>query len=234
MRISVIVPTFNEEKNIENFLIQFERQTLPRKDFEIIIVDGGSTDRTREIASLYADKVILQKSRGIGGARNDGAKVAQSPFIATTDADVILPNFWLERILKHFDNSNVVAVCGSDGPIERNAKTRILYFFIRNIIHGASVLGLYCTGGTNSAFRKEVFEKIGGYKSLPHSDDVEIAFRLKREGRIVYDRNLFVRMSVRRLEKRGYFNTLLLWLKGDLRLIFGLDIKEIDYAREKY
>ena len=57
MRVSIIVPTFHEEAGMEGFLEQFDRQTMPRSDFEIIVVDGGSEDRTREVAARYADRV---------------------------------------------------------------------------------------------------------------------------------------------------------------------------------
>lgn len=234
-RISVVVPTYEEEESIEEFLKQFERQTLPRSDFEIIIVDGDSRDRTREIAERYADKVIIQRRKGIGGARNDGVDVASAPFVATTDADTILPERWLEIMLSHFErDEDVVAVVGPDGPIENSLRARIIYFLLRNIIHLATFFGLYTTGGTNSGFRRSAFLRIGGYKSLPHSDDVEIGFRLRKIGRIVYDKDLYVRLSVRRMEKMGYINTLLTWLKGDLRIICGLEVRGEGYAKQKY
>jgi glycosyltransferase involved in cell wall biosynthesis len=234
-RISVIVPTFEEERSIERFLNQFQNQTIPRSEFEIVVVDGDSKDRTREIAERYADKVIIQTSEGIGGARNDGVEIAESDFIATTDADIALPKRWLEIMLEHFENdARVVAVVGPDGPIEKNWKSRLVYFFLRSVIYLATFFNIYTTGGTNSGFRKSAFQKVGGYRSLPHSDDVEIGFRLKNIGKIVYDKELYVELSVRRMEKDGYVNTLLTWLKGDLRILLGLDIAGKGYAKQKY
>lgn len=234
-RISVVVPTYEEERSIQAFLKQFENQTIPRSEFEIIIVDGDSEDRTREIAGDYADKVIIQERKGIGGARNDGVDIAGAPFIATTDADIRLPDRWLEIMLSHFEkDEKVVAVVGPDGPIEKTWKSRLVYFFLRNVIYLATFFGMYTTGGTNSGFRRSAFLEVGGYKSLPHSDDVEIGFRLMKVGKIVYDKELFVELSVRRMEKNGYVNTLLTWLKGDLRILFGLDIGGKGYAKQKY
>jgi glycosyltransferase involved in cell wall biosynthesis len=234
-RISVVVPTYEEERSIQAFLKQFENQTIPRSEFEIIIVDGDSEDRTREIAGDYADKVIIQERKGIGGARNDGVDIAGAPFIATTDADIRLPARWLEIMLSHFEkDEKVVAVVGPDGPIEKTWKSRLVYFFLRNVIYLATFFGMYTTGGTNSGFRRSAFLEVGGYKSLPHSDDVEIGFRLMKVGKIVYVKELFVELSVRRMEKNGYVNTLLTWLKGDLRILFGLDIGGKGYAKQKY
>ncbi|HRT12001.1 MAG TPA: glycosyltransferase family 2 protein, partial [Methanoculleus sp.] len=71
--ISVVVPTYNEEQNIERCLRSLADQTVPRKNYEIIVVDGNSKDRTRDLAETLADQVFIQTSKRVGGARNDGA-----------------------------------------------------------------------------------------------------------------------------------------------------------------
>ncbi len=234
MKVSVVVPTYNEEGGIEAFLRQFGRQTLSRSEFEIIVVDGSSPDRTRERAAPLADRVILQASGGIGGARNDGAAIARADLVATTDADCRLPPTWLEHIVEDFRDPEVIAVCGPDGPVDAGAKARLVYFFVRSVIRAAALVGLYGTGGTNSAFRKSAFLAIGGYRSLPHSDDVDLGFRIRRCGRVVYDPRLFVGLSMRRQEKDGYLRTLFTWLRGDLKVLAGLPIEATDYARQTY
>ncbi len=234
MRISVVVPTYQEEKGIEPFLRQFERQTLPRSDFEIIVVDGGSRDRTREIAARLADQMIVQTSPGIGGARNDGVALARGELIATTDADCRVPPDWLAQIVKDFEDAEVVAVCGPDGPFDGGLKARFYYFFLRAIIRAAALAGLYGTGGTNSAFRKTAFLEIGGYRNLPHSDDIDVGVRIRAKGRILYDPRLDVGLSVRRLEKNGYLRTFFTWLRGDLKVLAGKPIEAAKYARQEY
>ncbi len=234
MKVSVIVPTYQEAKGIEAFLRQFERQTLPRSAFEIIVVDGGSRDGTREIASRSADRVILQTSKGIGGARNDGAAVARADLLATTDADCRVPPEWLERIVADFEDPRVVAVCGPDGPVDGGVKARFLYFFVRGIIRIAALVGIYGTGGTNSAFRKGAFQAVGGYRPLAHSDDVDLGVRIRANGRILFDPRLDVGLSVRRLEMDGYLRTFFLWLEGDLKVLAGRSVEPKEYARREY
>ena len=234
VRVSVVVPTFNEAAQIEPFLRQFDRQTLPRRDFEVIVVDGGSDDGTRDIALRFADAVIAQSSKGVGGARNDGVAIARAPIVATTDADCVVPPDWLERIARHFEDPTVVAVCGPDGPIERTWKARAVFLFLRGVIRLAASVGLYTTGGTNSAFRRETFQDIGGYRSLPHSDDVDLGFRLRARGGIVYDPRLDVRLSARRLERDGYLRTLFTWLRGDLKVLMGQPLADRPYGRQRY
>jgi glycosyltransferase involved in cell wall biosynthesis len=234
VRVSVVVPTYQESKRIEAFLAQFTRQTLPRTDYEIIVVDGDSRDGTRELATRYADRVITQTSPGIGGARNDGVRIATADVIATTDADCRLPARWLEHIVHDFEDPEVVAVCGPDGPFDGGLKARFIYVFVRGIIRFAALAGLFGTGGTNSAFRKDAFLAVGGYRNLPHSDDIDVGFRIKRKGRIVYDPRLYVELSVRRLEKDGYLRTLFLWLQGDLKLLGSKTLEAKEYARQEY
>lgn len=197
-------------------------------------MDGDSKDGTREIAARHADRVILQTSRGIGGARNDGVREARADLIATTDGDCRVPSDWLERIVRDFEDPGVVAVCGPDGPFDGGLKARVIYFFVRSLIRTAALLGVYGTGGTNSAFRKYTFLEIGGYRPLPHSDDIDLGVRLHAKGRIVYDPNLYVGLSVRRLEKNGYMRTLLLWLRGDLKVFAGEPIEGTGYDRQEY
>ncbi|MFQ6057055.1 MAG: glycosyltransferase [Methanosarcinales archaeon] len=229
----MIIPTYNEEKFIERTLKKLTNQTIPRNSYEVIVVDGNSNDRTREIAKKYADKVIIQKSKGVAGARNDGIRIAKYDFVATTDADVIVPKDWLENILYHLNNGSI-AVCGPDEPIEKTRKSKITFFFLRYLIRISSLFKYYCLGGTNSAFKKDVFQKIGGYRILPHSDDADLSFRFRKLGKITYDKRLNVKVSTRRMEKHGYLKTLWTWFKGDMRLLLGKKLKDIKYIREDY
>ena len=234
MKISVVVPTYQEGSGIEAFLRQFERQTLSRSEFELIVVDGGSRDGTGEIAARLADRVVLQTTTGIGGARNDGVAVARADLLATTDADCRVPPDWLDRIVADFEDPEVVAVCGPDGPFDGGLKARLLYGVVRGIIRLAALAGFYGTGGTNSAFRKVAFLAVGGYRSLAHSDDIDLGVRIQSQGRVVFDPRLDVGLSVRRLEKDGYLRTFFLWLQGDLKVLAGKPIEPREYARQEY
>ncbi len=234
MKVSVVVPTYQEAAGIEAFLRQFDRQTLPRSEFELIVVDGGSRDDTADLAAKIADRVIFQTTPGIGGARNDGARIARADLIATTDADCRLPPDWLERIVRDFGDPKVVAVCGPDGPFDGGLKARFVYLFVRGVVRLAALVGIYGTGGTNSAFRKEAFLAVGGFRSLAHSDDIDLGVRIRSLGRILFDPELYVELSVRRLEKDGYLRTLFLWLQGDLKVFARRPVEERPYARREY
>jgi len=96
-KVSVVIPAYNEESYIGACLNSLANQTLDRRDYEIVVVDGGSEDETVDIAREYADNVIIQHSKGVGGARNDGVEVSSGEIVAMTDADIILPCNWLEE-----------------------------------------------------------------------------------------------------------------------------------------
>ncbi len=232
--ISIVIPTYNEEKYLERTLATLSNQTLQREKYEIIIVDGGSKDRTIEIARKYADKVMVQKAGGVPAARNEGVEAAKFDLIATTDADTIVPRDWLEKIVRWFSKDDIIAVCGVDGPIEKTTKAVLLFKFLRTLLTVSSKLNYYCLGGCNSAFRKEVFLKLGGYRNLPHSDDVDLGLRMRKAGKIIFDRSLMVEISIRRLEKHGYLKVLWTWFKGEIQLLLGRDLRETDYFKQQY
>ncbi len=220
VKLSVIIPTYNEERGIEATLRSISSQTLPRDDYEIIVVDGGSTDNTVKIASKYADLVIQQKSKGVGGARNDGVAVARGRVVVHTDADVIVRNDWLQQILSYF-SLGVVAVCGPDEPLEPDPKYKVLYSLINLFSLLAYKLGVVWTRGTNTAVLRDAFLKVGGYTDYPLCDDGELGLRLRRIGKVLYSPKIVVKMSTRRFKKYGTLRVLKEWIKGDLMIFMG-------------
>src|SRR5262252_5573163 len=107
MTFSIIVPTFNEERIIANTL-EAIRHHLSHIDYELIVTDDGSTDRTCDIAERYADTVVrLTGTKGtIGANRNRGARVARGDYLVFVDADVLIPkaNEFFATIAKNFKN----------------------------------------------------------------------------------------------------------------------------------
>jgi len=211
--ISVIIPTFNEEENIAQCLVSLCHQTIPRNEYEIIVVDGGSKDATCEIARKYADKVFTQTSKKVGGARNDGVKEAKGDIIATTDADCILPRDWIQRIGEDFKNPAVVQLYGPVYPIEEGFGNKFSLFLANTFSRiGYYSRTFYYTLGCNTAFRKDAFERAGMYRCIDAGDDLEIAMRLKDLGKIRFDGKLRVGFSMRRYQKFGTFQSIYEWI----------------------
>lgn len=231
--ISVIVPTYNEEQNISACLQSLNRQTLPRDSYEIIVVDGGSKDQTREIATPLADQVFVQTSKKVGGARNDGAMAAHGEILATTDADCVLQKDWLERIRDDFARDPaIVQVYGLVYPIEDSLKNR-LSLASANLFSriGYHTRTLYYTLGCNTAFRKEAFMKAGMYRTIDAGDDLEIARRTCRIGKVSLDTDLKVGFSMRRYQQFGTLKSLYQWIYIVVR---GGTSEKYSYSQREY
>jgi glycosyltransferase involved in cell wall biosynthesis len=231
--ISVVIPTYNEEANIAVCLASLCNQTLPRERYELIVVDGGSKDSTREIAAKYADQVFIQTSKKVGGARNDGAKAAKGEIVATTDADCIIPPDWLERIEADFArHPDVVQVYGLVHPKEKNLKHSISLalanFFSRL---GSWTHTMYYTLGCNTAFRREVFMKVGMYRCIDAGDDLEIARRTSEVGKVYLDPSLRVAFDMRRYDQFGTLKSLWEWIYIVVR---GGDSEKYSYSKREY
>lgn len=231
--ISVIVPTYNEEANIAPCLESLCHQTLPRERYEIIVVDGGSTDRTREIAEQYADLVFVQTSKKVGGARNDGAKAAQGEILATTDADCVIPPDWLARIDADFTgHPDAVQVFGLLNPKVAGGKCTLSLFLINNFARfGALTHLIYYTLGCNTAFRRDAFMQAGMYRCIDAGDDLEIACRMRKAGRVLLDQKLRVAFDMRRYEQYGTLRSLWEWWAIVLQ---GGNSKKYHYSKREY
>ena len=230
--ISVIVPSFNEEERIDGCLASLTHQTIPRNQYEIIVVDGGSKDNTRMIAEKYADSVFIQTSLKVGGARNDGAAVAKGDILVMTDADTYLPPDWLERIGRGFIQPEVVMLYGLVWPIERTIKNWF-YLFLANTFSGIGYLTgtIYFTLGCNSAFRRDAFIQAGMYRVSDAGDDLEIAHRMRKIGKIRFDCRLWVGFSMRRYDQFGALKSVYEWFY----IVFhGGDVDKYAYTRRDY
>jgi len=211
--ISVIIPSYNEEANIARCLLSLQNQTIPREEYEIIVVDGNSKDRTREIAGSYADIVFIQTSNKVGGARNDGVLRSRGGIIVTTDADCVLPADWLENIKSEFSKQPIVQLYGPVDPIEEGIKNRISLFFANTFARIGYYSGaLYYTLGCNTAFDRETFIKAGMYRTVDAGDDLEIARRMRKLGKVKFSNRVRVGFSMRRYQQYGTLKSLYEWL----------------------
>ena len=214
MEISVIVPTLNEGGYLRRALESLRKQTFD--DFEIIIVDGNSSDATVDVAKEYTDRVFVLKKRGVPIARNYGAKKSRGRITAHTDADCLMPPQWLERMYDDFEKKDVEMVWG---PVYYDEEASLLGKIHLNTFW---MLQRYTwkfapyTFNPNLAFTKEGFEKIGRYREdISFMDDYDIGRRGIKNLRYLFDPDNSVIFSGRRYRSSiTVITELMKYLKG--------------------
>ncbi len=217
MKFSVIIPALNEEKYIAESIKALLRQDIPRKDFEIIVVDNGSRDKTKQIAKKTgADIVITEKKRGTNIARQSGINASSGKILAFLDADCLPPPDWLRKIEKILKQKNIAAV---SGPYDYGFKgfkliLEKLYEYVLMVHLDTTFYILFgrragqIMGGNFAALKKTI-EKIGGLPPLTfYGDDSTIAMLIARNvGKVYFTPKLEIKSSPRRFEKRGLLKT---------------------------
>lgn len=187
MEATVVIPALNEEEFIEDCLRSLRAQTVP---VYIIVLDNGSTDKTVEIAKKYADEVLIHPGLPVWKMKQLGVETAKTPIVVTTDADTVVPPEWIEKLLRHFSDPNVVAVGGPIWPFEPD---KVSYLYTKSLSAIAQAGLLY---DANMAFRRDVMLRSGGYSRLRRGWDWELSSRLRKYGRVVYDPEAYVHTDV--------------------------------------
>lgn len=202
--VSVIVPTWNEEKYLPRCLLSLvdQKDTEP---FEIIVVDGGSADQTVKIAEKYADKVLVKPGLPVGAARNLGVKNAESEILAFIDADTVASSHWVKQIADSFHN-HAVAVTGPTYPYEGTHLDDLVYRVATGWAQPFSLrLGFPHVAGFNCAYSKTAFWNAGGFdEGRELSEDVMLGLKIRHEGRVLFNPEMVAYTSLRRIRKFGY------------------------------
>lgn len=204
--ISVVIPAYNEVQVINKALASVAGQDFPGK-FEVIVVDNNSSDGTAEAAKKFHNqlnlKIISEARQGRGAARATGFAAAQGDIICSTDADTIVPPNWLREITTPLSKSGVIAVAGTSKIDEGTALQNKIFNWLqpRVAMWFQKRHGYIWLTGCNSAVKKSAYQTCGGFKpDLNALEDVEIAERLTRHGRILLVTHIPVVSSARRFQ----------------------------------
>jgi glycosyltransferase involved in cell wall biosynthesis len=230
--ISVIVPVLQEEKLIADSLQIFTQELKTKYNLELIVSDGGSTDRTIEIARAYADKIVVHKGirrQTIAEGRNCGAKIARGNVLVFINGDTIPdnPDNFFNYIYKWSANnsdisSGVAIACTVNvAPHERIFKDKIFYgchnFYVRIL----NLCGIGMGRGECQIVRTEDFRRIGGYNpNIAAGEDFDLYQRIAKIGKIRFIPELQVFESPRRFRKYGYLRILKSWTLNSLSVMF--------------
>lgn len=219
--ISVIIPTLQEEKLLEKTLLCFSQELQNKYALEVIISDGGSTDKTIDIARRFTHNIIVhskQKRQTIAEGRNDGASIAQGNVLLFINADTIIekPEQFIQYVYdwaEHNEKKNYAALACSVHviPSERTLSDAAFHGFFNNYIRFfVNVLGIGMGRGECQIIRSNVFRELGGYNAtVSAGEDFDLFRRIARKYKVHYAPELVVYESPRRFRRYGY--TRLLW-----------------------
>lgn len=226
--ISIVIPAINEEKLLGRMLQQFAPDVVRRFDLELVVSDGGSTDRTLEISHRYAHKVIENTSgikQTIALGRNIGARHADGDILVFLNADTLIEEvpFFFERLLEEIHKPRIVALtCSVEVyPFDQRWIDRTFHGFYNWFFWRMNMIGMGMGRGECHIMRREVFDAVNGY--TPHiaaGEDYDLFSRLRKRGEIRFLKDVVVYESPRRYRKYGYAYVTVSWFLNFLSIFF--------------
>jgi len=182
MIFSVIVPFLNEERYIERCIKSLLDQDFDKKEYEVIFIDNGSTDRSYEIARRFPGIILLREERrGTYVARNKGLEAARGGIIALTDADCVVSRNWLSVIYEGMRKTGAMIVLGKRlFPSDSRIFLKIFEDYENaesEYILGKLPASHFYGTGNNMAIRAEAFKRLGRFIEFPELGDTEFVKR---------------------------------------------------------
>lgn len=198
MKCTLIIPAYNAEKTIAYCLDSALTQSISREEYEIIVVDDGSTDNTYEIVKNYPVVLIQQQNQGPASARNKGAENASGNILIFTDSDCDLDRNFLEGMVSSIEQGN--GIVGVQGCYKTRQKAFMAQFGQAEIETRYKIMAkskyIDFIGTYAAAYRKDIFLKYGGFDTgflLASGEDTEYSYKLHRYGqKMVFNPLAFV------------------------------------------
>ena len=185
--VSVVIPTRNEADHLGDCLKSIHALDYPEDLVEVIVVDNGSSDNTRDIAAEFENVTLLRDDHlRVSGLRNLGSRQAKGEFLAFVDADCVVSRDWLWRASEYFDTADVVAWGAPPVPPPDSTWVQRAWFLVRSKEN--TVQKVDWLESMNLFVRREHFLRIGGFnEKLVTCEDVDLCYRLGQHGTIVSD-----------------------------------------------
>ncbi len=231
-KISIIIPTLNEEKYLPKILETIKKQTF--KDYEIIVADADSKDKTTEIALKYGARVVKGGMPAVG--RNAGAKVARGEFLFFLDADTKLPLNFLENAYNEIQEKFIdLATC------KINSISNLLFDKVIQDVTNTYIKSIRsfnpCAVGVCILVSKRLFERTKGFdETIKIGEDYEFVGRAAKIKPLHFLKSTKVFVSVRRYKKEGRINLIKKYIYTEARRIFSGEIRDnsIEYEFGKF
>lgn len=224
IKFSVIIPTLNEEKLLPNLLKQFTKDLKEKYSIELIVADSGSVDKTVEIANTYCDKVITKNGGdiiNIAFGRYIGAKNSSGSILIFINADILFENIYnfFEFLDRNFINSKFVGFTCSINifPHLEKMTDKLFTYFMNNYVKLLNFIGVGMMRGECQVIRKKIYDEVGGYNyNLYAGEDFELSTRIRKLGKILFEKNIIIYESPRRYHAWGYIKIILSWFLNSI------------------
>lgn len=224
-KYSIIVPSYNRAEEIRELLESFTRLEFPASRLELIIADDGSTDQTAELVKEFQARLPFplhfyhQQNQGPGAARNMGMQRASGDFFIFIDSDCTVHPHWLQHIDRALNESGADAFGGPDSfrddfpPLLKAINYSMTSFLTTGGLRGrkGKKLAKYYPRSFNMGLSRQLYQKIGGFGSLRHGQDIEYSHRIIKSGaRVIFIGNAVV-YHKRRTSIRKFFKQVFNW-----------------------
>lgn len=191
MKYSIIVPVYNRPDEVDELLESLCSQTV--RDFEVIIVEDGSTIPCKDVCEKYASILALyyfnKPNSGPGQSRNYGAERAHGDYLIVLDSDVVVPSGYLQAIDSALAHQSIDAFGGPDAahdsftPVQKAISYSMTSFFTTGGIRGGKKkLDKFYPRSFNMGIRREVYLQLGGFSKMRFGEDIDFSYRIVEAG----------------------------------------------------
>lgn len=216
VKFSVIIPAYNEAKYISRALAALKEQSS--KDFEVIVKDGLSQDKTVNVAKKFTKKVFSRRDSSAADARNQGASYAEGEVLVFMDADTVLPSDTLAHFEKILDNEKVVGASCRKVPMSSSILDRVLYEFVNFSTWFGSVIRVGGAHGNLMLIRRTVFEAAGGFNpDIIVAEEQELVRKALHFGKYIFLFSHCVYENPRRVRQWGRLRLYKAWCLGTFK-----------------
>lgn len=231
MIFSIIIPTYNEEEYLPILLESIKKQDFD--DYEVIVADANSTDKTREIAKDYGCIVVEGGLPAVG--RNNGAKVAKGEYLLFLDSDLKLTDDYLRDVLYEFKMEHLGIAISQMIPMSNKVEDKLFHDFANYFMISVEKIKPHGAGCYGIIAKKELHDKCEGFdESLTFGEDTDYIERLAKEEPFRVLRNAKIGVSTRRLEEEGIQTLIRQYGKSTVNDFLGkrTDASELNYTFE--
>jgi len=222
--ISVIIPSYNEEKLIGSTISQFTDEVKAKYNVEVIISDGGSKDKTIEIVDGKVDKIVKYNKnvkQNISEGRNRGFEASTGDVLIFFNADTFVKDIgcFFSKVIEIMNSDNVTAIACPVKvfPSEEKLQDKIFHFTYNNYVRLLNFAFMGMGRGECHIIKRESFIKAKGYNEiLSAGEDFELYTKLSKLGKIKFCNDLLVYESPRRYRRYGYTKVFYDWAKNSI------------------